>query len=101
MQFYHCQQFEKYTEHTIVDPQDLTVELKKIRNSGIAYDNEEHELGVRCVAAPIFNQAGDAIAALSISGPTVRMVNKKLILFREMVKNSASEISSIMGYFSK
>ena len=90
--------FEKFTEHTFVDPQELIIELEKVRSSGIAYDNEEHELGVRCVAAPIFNQAGNTIAALSISGPTIRMVNEKLKFIKELVKNAASEISAKIGY---
>ena len=90
--------FEKFTAHTIVDPYDLTLELEKVRSSGIAHDNEEHELGVRCVAAPIFNQAGNVIAALSISGPTVRMVSEKLKFMRELVKNAASEISVKIGF---
>ena len=96
--YFQNTKFEKFTEHTIVDQYDLTIELEKVRSTGIAYDNEEHELGVRCVAAPIFNQEGNAIAALSISGPTVRMVNTKLKLMRELVKNAALEISVKIGY---
>ena len=89
---------EKFTQYTIVNPHELIIELEKVRSAGLSYDNEEHELGVRCVAAPIFNQAGDIIAALSISGPTVRMIDEKLNLFRELIKNSASEISYKMGF---
>jgi len=91
-------QFENFTENTIVEPQDLTIELEKVRSSGIAYDNEEHELGVCCVAAPIFDQTGKILAALSISGPSVRMNDEKLKLMRELVKNAASEISAKVGY---
>jgi DNA-binding IclR family transcriptional regulator len=91
-------QFEKFTEHTVVDPQELTIELEKVRSYGIAYDNEEHELGVRCVAAPIFDQEGTILAALSISGPTVRMIDEKLKLMRELVKNATFEISTKLGY---
>ena len=90
--------FQKFTRHTIVDPHKLTIELEKVRISGIAYDNEEHELGVRCVAAPIFDQVGNTIAALSIAGPTVRMLDKKMNLLRDLVKNAASEISAGIGY---
>jgi IclR family KDG regulon transcriptional repressor len=90
-------EFQKFTGRTIVNPGDLTLELEKIRLSGIAYDNEEHELGVRCVAAPIFDRRGEVIAALSVSGPTIRMVDEKLGLMRELVKNAAYEISVKMG----
>ena len=91
-------ELQKFTENTIVSQHDLIIELDKIRSAGIAYDNEEHELGVRCVAAPIFNQVGNTIAALSISGPTVRMVDEKLESMRELVKNAAYEISAKIGY---
>lgn len=76
----------------------LASELQKIRISGFAYDNEEHEIGVRCAAAPIFNQQGTVIAALSVSGPNVRLKDKQMELIREMVKDSAFEISVRMGY---
>ena len=91
-------ELHKYTANTIVNQHDLISELEKIRDTGIAYDNEEHELGVRCVAAPIFNQAGNTIAALSISGPTIRIVDEKLDSMRELVKNASNEISRKIGY---
>jgi IclR family KDG regulon transcriptional repressor len=91
-------EFQRFTEHTIINSYELTAELEKIRLSGIAYDREEHELGVRCVAAPIFDQAGNIIAALSIAGPTIRMHDEKLELMRELVKCAASEISGKLGY---
>ena len=91
-------EFQKFTEHTIVNPDDLTLELEKIRLSGIAYDNEEHELGVRCVAAPLFDRRGEVIAALSISGPTIRIPDEKLLFMEELVKKAAYEISAKIGY---
>ena len=97
-QYIQNTKFQKFTDHTIVDPYDLTLELERIRATGIAHDNEEHELGVKCVAAPIFNQSGNVIAALSISGPSVRMIDEKLKLMRELVKNAAFEISAKIGY---
>ncbi|GHT79018.1 IclR family transcriptional regulator [Spirochaetia bacterium] len=90
---------EQYTDKTITKTAELWTELERIRTAGIAYDNEEHELGVRCVAAPIFNQTGGIIAALSISGPTVRLVERELERMRKLVKESALEISREMGYF--
>jgi IclR family KDG regulon transcriptional repressor len=89
---------ESYTESTITDPLALASELQKVRIAGIAYDREEHELGVRCIAAPIFNQQGMVIAALSVSGPTVRMTDKQMESIRELVKDSAFEISAKMGF---
>ena len=91
----------RFTGNTIVDKDALKAELNAVRIRGYAYDNEEHELGVRCVAAPIFNQAGAIIAALSVSGPTVRILDDKLVEIRELVTMAAGEISAKMGYFPK
>jgi IclR family KDG regulon transcriptional repressor len=94
-------EFQPFTEHTITNPGDLDTELERIRRAGMAYDNEEHELGVRCIAAPIFNQAGMVIAALSVSGPTVRLVDSKLAALETLVIHAAHEISTLMGYAKK
>jgi len=88
----------RFTESTITDPMALVSELQKIRIKGYAYDDEEHELGVRCAAAPIFDMYGDIAAALSVSGPSVRMVSRQMEAVRELVKDSAFEISRRMGY---
>ena len=92
-------ELERYTEHTITVKNLLMAELQAIRSSGYACDNEEHELGVRCVAAPIFNQAGDIIAALSVSGPTIRIYDDKMAELKELVITAARNISNQMGYF--
>lgn len=88
----------KLTDNTITDPMVLASELQKIRISGFAYDDEEHELGVRCAAAPILDQYGATIAALSVSGPSVRLTDRQMESIRELVKDSAFEISRRMGY---
>jgi len=91
-------ELKKFTDTTITDPSKLKAELEKIQSEGIAYDNEEHELGVRCIAAPVFNQEGTVIAALSISGPTVRMVDEKMRSLEKLVRQGAGELSARMGY---
>lgn len=96
--FLQNMEFTEFTGQTIANPFELTAELEKIRLLGIAIDNEEHEAGVRCVAAPIFDRYGNICAALSISGPTVRMLDEKLDLMKELVKNAAAEVSAKIGY---
>lgn len=64
--------FTRFTEKTINDPLELQRQLAVIRQRGYAYDNEEREEGVSCIAAPIFDFDGEIIAAMSISGPTPR-----------------------------
>ncbi|MCG8478991.1 MAG: IclR family transcriptional regulator C-terminal domain-containing protein, partial [Spirochaetales bacterium] len=64
---------ERYTDHTLTSPASLKRELKKIAERGYAVDNEEHERGVRCVAAPITGPGEVLLASASISVPSVRL----------------------------
>ena len=61
--------FKRFTEHTFVNGEDLIKELHAIKTRGFSYDNEEHELGIRCVAAPIFDYTGEVQYAISVTGP--------------------------------
>jgi len=92
---------EKRTANTITDTDKLKQHLKVIRQKGFAVDDEENEKGIRCVGAPIFNQQGQVIAAISISGPTVRITKK---IMQQTLKNevirTASDISREFGYQS-
>lgn len=62
------QSFARYTNNTITSPSLLRKHLIKVRQRGYAIDDEEEELEVRCVAAPVFNQLGEFMAALTIAG---------------------------------
>jgi DNA-binding IclR family transcriptional regulator len=88
-----------YTYHSITDPAALFAELDEIRAAGFAVDNEEHEQGVRCVAAPIFDLKGHAVAAVSISGPDHRLpapLAGSTVASRVM--QTARFISNSLGY---
>jgi DNA-binding IclR family transcriptional regulator len=67
------QTFKALTPHTITSAKRLLRELRHIRARGYGVDEEEREIGVRCVAAPIRNHAGDVVGAISVAGPTERM----------------------------
>ncbi len=88
---------KRFTEHTITDRTLLARELDSIRQRGFAFDDEEHEVGVRCVAAPVRNNQGATVAALSISIPKVRMPDGEIPRYRELVTRSADEISRRIG----
>jgi DNA-binding IclR family transcriptional regulator len=88
---------KRFTEHTITDRALLARELENIRQRGFAFDDEEHEVGVRCVAAPVRNNQGATVAALSISTPKVRMPDEEIPRYRELVTGSADEISRRLG----
>lgn len=63
----------RYTARTITDPAELDMQLARIRRSGTAFDDEEIQRGLRCVAVPIFGSGGKPLAALSISGSADRI----------------------------
>ncbi|HET6414134.1 MAG TPA: IclR family transcriptional regulator C-terminal domain-containing protein [Anaeromyxobacter sp.] len=90
--------FVHYTENTLSDRLHLLAELQVIRNRGWAVDNEEHEYGVRCVAAPVRSGTGAVAAALSVSGPTIRLTPDRVDIMRELVCEAAKEISRLLGY---
>lgn len=89
----------KRTENTITDITQLKEHLEMVRNQGYAIDDEENERGIRCVGAPIFNESGRVVAAVSISGPAFE-VTKKLVqdILKKEVMEAALKISLRLGY---
>lgn len=87
----------RFTESTITARDDLLAELERTRTRGYAIDYEEHEVGVRCVAAPVLGPNGKLVAALSVSAPSVRLTDDRFPEFAELVKRAASEVSSGLG----
>jgi len=89
----------KRTENTITDPIQLKDHLKAVRNQGYAIDDEENERGIRCVAAPIYNETAKVVAAISISAPAFR-VTKKVIQesLKKEVMETAFKISQKLGF---
>jgi IclR family transcriptional regulator, KDG regulon repressor len=87
-----------YTKTTITDLDSLITELDRIARQGYAYDNEEHEQGIRCIAAPVRNQFGNVVAAISVSGPSIRMDDEFFETYRHLVVDSAQAISHRLGY---
>lgn len=63
---------EKFTDYTITDLMALTENLDEVRRNGFSVDNMEHEYGIRCVAVPVFNSERKVVAAVSVSGPSLR-----------------------------
>jgi len=90
---YLGRELEAWTEHTIVDPDQLRTELSRIRDRGYAVSDRELDSGVRAVAAPIFGPDGDAIAALSISCPATRLPDDLIGKYGASVVAAAAAIS--------
>ena len=82
------------TRNSITDPARLDRELGAVRATGIARDDEELELGVRCMAAGIYDDQGKLVAGLSLSAPADRLEESWL----ERVKATADEISRALGH---
>lgn len=86
------------TMNTITDKEQLLITLEHIRSDGFAIDDEENEIGVRCVAAPVYDYEEKIIAAISVSGPTSRMNYQKINHIKDYVIATAADISRILGY---
>lgn len=87
------------TEHTWVDPDKFKAHLETVRDQGYAVDDEEDILGTRCVAAPIRNESGHVIAAISISGSASRITPERILeTLKDLVMETALEISHQIGY---
>ena len=89
------------TPQTITDPDKFFAELDKVREQGYAVDDEENEIGGRCIAVPIFDHTGKAIAAISISAPTARLPMSDVPQAGAMVRETAKAISRGLGYLPR
>jgi len=88
---------EPRTKNTITNVLALKRELETIRERGYAIDNEEIEDGVRCIAAPILNGRGRAVAAVSVSGPSSRITPARFQLIGKTMVKGARELSARLG----
>jgi IclR family transcriptional regulator, acetate operon repressor len=86
-----------FTEHTLDTLPALLKDIQLIRARGWSVDDEEHTLGMRCIAAPLFNEHGEAIAGISISGPAVRLPKDKLNVLGPVIRRTADELTTAMG----
>lgn len=91
---YGSKKLTAHTAHTIATVEALRTELERIRTDGYVLDREELELGLTCIGAPILDRGGAAVAAISLSGPTSRMLTGDLDERVEAVRRIAREISS-------
>jgi IclR family acetate operon transcriptional repressor len=89
---------KRYTRNTITDLEVLKAELDEIRGKGFALDREEHEVGVRCVAAWVARREGEPPAAISIAGPANRLPEGKLRgQLADRVVDASHELSHRLG----
>jgi DNA-binding IclR family transcriptional regulator len=84
---------EAMTEQTIVDPERLAEELAAVRRAGTAAAVNELEFGLTAVAAPVRGERGDVVAALTISGPTLRLGPERLAVLGPELAREADALS--------
>ena len=89
---------KRLTPNTAGSLQELEAELYRVRKNGYACDLEEHELHIRCVAAPIWDHAGVVNASLSITAPMVRMAVTRLRELARLIQVAGLQISRELGY---
>jgi len=88
---------EPFTPKTLTDRETLAADLAETARRGYAIDDEERTLGMRCVAAPVFDPAGEAVAGVSVSGPSIRLATEDLNDIAGHVRRAADALSAAIG----
>ena len=92
--------FQKYTANTITNLAEFKRYLKIVRHQGWAMDNQEYQLGHRCIGAPVYDYRGAAVAAISASGSTIQIPDERIEMVQKCVRQAASELSMRLGYIT-
>ena len=87
----------RFTPHTLMDKHALYADLDRAHVRGWALDDEERNEGMRCIAAAIFNEFGDPVAGLSVSGPVARLGDARVAALGPSVAAAAAEITRLVG----
>jgi IclR family acetate operon transcriptional repressor len=93
----HKHGLPRMTPMTVTTLARLRIELARTRERGYAVDDQEHAIGLRCVAAPIFDEHGDAIGAISLSGPMIRLCDERIPVLGQLVRDTAETITIAYG----
>ena len=93
----HRKGLHAYTHATLVSPLHLKEDLAQTRKRGYSFDDEEHALGLRCVAACIYDEHREPFAAISISGPISRMTDDRVTERGALVIKAAKEVTLAYG----
>lgn len=88
---------ETFTKHTITDVDQLRADLDTVRERGFSVDGEEKNLGMRCIAAPVFDVSGEAVAGISVSGPVSRVSAEDVDRVSASVVIAAASLTLAIG----
>jgi IclR family acetate operon transcriptional repressor len=87
----------RITAKTLVSRSALREDIELTRERGFAIDDEEHEIGLRCVATLVFNEDSEPMAALSVSGPAARISHSDFPRLGELLRQKAADITASLG----
>jgi IclR family acetate operon transcriptional repressor len=93
----HKRGLTRFTASTIDTPAKLRAALNTIRSLGYAIDDEEHAVGLRCVAATVHDEYGEPLAAISLSGPKARIPDPRIPELGFLVARTAADITDSLG----
>lgn len=97
VQILHRHGLPRLTANTIDTPDNLRAFIGEVHAQGYAYDNEEHTIGMRCVAATIHDEYTQPLAAISVSGPRSRMSDERIPALGQLVVQIAAELTHALG----
>jgi len=90
--------FQRHNDRTITDPQLYRKALEQVRKVGYSIDHAEQLEGMHCIGAPIFNRHGYPVAAIWITGPSSRIMEKDFAEIGREVRKHADQISETLGF---
>jgi IclR family transcriptional regulator, acetate operon repressor len=95
--FFRESKLQKLTAKTTIDVDQLRLQFGAIRARGYSYDDEENALGLRCVAAPIYDEYSEPLGAISLAGPIARLSDERILKLGPLVAHTAREITEKLG----
>lgn len=87
----------RITGNTITSPETMWAAIRVIRQRGWSFDDEEHALGTRCVAAPIYDEHAEVLGAISLAGPSSRLPDERIRQLGPVVAHTAEELTRRLG----
>jgi len=92
------QTLKPLTKNTVKNIDQLLADLRSVRKRGYAVDNEEIEIGLRCVGAPLRDYTGGMVGAISVAAPSARLSEKNTPVIGRIILAIAAEISEKLGF---
>jgi IclR family acetate operon transcriptional repressor len=87
----------RITDNTITSPETMWATVRVIRQRGWSFDDEEHAVGTRCVASPIYDEHAEVLGAISLAGPSSRLPDPRIKQLGPLVAHTAEEITKRLG----